>query len=147
MTKGQNMHRFARIGVFISGAAVAFSMALTAPAGAGATSPVPAPHGSYNLHVGMNGGVMSFTVSVTPGSCNAIGCVGTWKPNVGTFVGTYSWHASDGTVTFLHGQDHFYGKMTSTGMNSVTHKGTLVVICPKLGTTHGSWYATAISHA
>jgi hypothetical protein len=142
MTKGQNMHRFARIGVFISGAAVAFSMALAAPVGAGATSPVPAPHGSYKLHVGMNGGVVSFTMSVTPGSCNAIGCVGTWKPNVGTFLGTYAWHASDGTVTFLHGQDHFYGKMTSTGMNSVTHMGKLVVICPKLGTTHGSWYAT-----
>ena len=141
------MHRFARIGVFISGAAVAFAMALAAPVGAGATSPVPAPHGSYNVHTDMNGGVVSFTMSVAPGSCNAIGCVGTWKPNVGTFIGTYAWHASDGSVTFLHGQDHFYGRMTSTGMNSVTHRGRLVVICPKLGTTYGSWYAVHISPA
>ena len=139
-----NMHRVARIGVFLSGAAVAFSMALAAPVGAGATSPVPAPHGSYSLHVNMNGGAESFTMSVTPGPCNASGCVGTWKPNVGNFLGTYAWHASDGTVAFLLGQDHFYGKMTSTGMNSVTHKGKLVVICPKIGTTHGSWYATPI---
>ena len=144
MTKGQNMHRFARIGVFISGSAVAFTMALTAPVGAGATSPVPAPHGSYNVHAGMNGGVVSFTMSVTPTSCSATGCVGTWTPNVGGFVGTYVWHASDGNVAFLLGQDHFYGKMTSTGMNSATQMGNLVVTCPKVGTTHGKWYATSI---
>jgi len=154
MTKGQTMHRSARIGVLISGAAVALSMGLAAPAGAGATTPVhattatvtvlPPPQGNYNLYVDMNGGVVSFIMSVTPGSCTAIGCTGTWTPNVGTFVGTYVWHATDGNVAFLLGQDHFYGKMTSTGMNSATQMGNLVVTCPKVGTTHGKWYATSI---
>jgi len=148
------MKRFALIGVVIAGAAAAASMGFGAPADAGTTTAghasVPAavqppPTGNYSLDVYFNGVVTPYTVTVTPGTCTSVGCVGTWTPNVGGFVGTYTWQAANGKVAFILGQDHFYGKVTATGINSAAGMGKLVVNCPLQGIKYGTWYATSIS--
>lgn len=105
----------------------------------------PAPQGNYSLYVYFNGLVTPFTMTVTPGACTSVGCVGTWTPNVGGFVGTYVWHSTNGNVAFVLGQDHFYGKVSATGIDSVSGMGSLVVKCPLQGVKYGTWYATSIS--
>ena len=155
ITKGQIMRYSASIGIVMAAGAVALSMGLAAPAVAGAATAAPAartatvvqppPSGNYNMSVNFNGVVTPFVMTVTPGACSTTGCVGTWTPNVGSFVGTYTWHAGTGNVAFLLGQDHFYGKMTATGINSASNPGKLVVTCPQVGITTGTWYATSIS--
>lgn len=153
MTKGQVVQISTRIGIAISGAAFSLVLGLAAPVASGATSlahtggnaaaVVPAPHGSYHLFVYFHGGVAPFTFTVTPGACSATGCVGTWTPDSGTSVGTYLWHAGDGSVALVLGQDHFYGRTTTSGINSIGHMGKLMVNCPNVGVQFGTWYATS----
>ena len=151
MTKGFAVHLSTRIGIVISGAAFSLVLGLAAPVASGAATPTHAgsnatvvllaPHGSYHLFVYFHGGVAPFTFAVTPGACSATGCVGTWTPDSGTSVGTYLWHASDGSVAFVLGQDHFYGRTTTSGINSLGHMGKLMVNCPNVGVQFGTWYA------
>jgi hypothetical protein len=148
------MKRFALFGVVIAGAAAAVSMGFGAPADAGTTAAghasvtaatvYPAPSGNYSLSVYFNGEVTPFTMTVIPGACTSVGCVGTWTPNVGGLFGTYTWSSSNGAVAFVLGQDHFYGKVTATGINSASGMGRLVVKCPLQGTKYGTWYANSI---